>query len=539
MKKMARILSLVLSVIMLCTTFVVASAEEPVTLKVVAIDRSTNLNDVTTYMSQFTTTGEYEFGVYEQMAADLRELGIELEWELVVRDQYSVFLQTALAKGLDADIVQLRYMDTTTRLELAEDGYFLDIMDTLRTYSPDGPALKFFTEGYGSTNYNVQNVNGALYWIGNTTEAVYQGNPQGALKLSFIRKDWLDACGLDVPTNAEEFYQALKAFQEKDVNGTGIADEKIYVDISNFASNPLSVMFGVPANWYPIDLATNKVTSPWYSENIKAYIEFAAKLYAEGLIEATTIATSQLMAENKIGFMCDWYSFNPTVEVAEGLPAPDWIPIQFNATEGVKAFNILQDGVQCNVDCAIAFNGETEHPEKIAAFLDYVCTEYYWELSEYGIEGQTFTKTEDGEYERLLIEGDFTSELMYKSKRAPWAQETLMRFELHVDRQKEVSSLSQAVQDFVFSDRGFGYDTFTLLEPQNRLAVGTLEEIEEISAVKTDLETYMGELASKLIMGEQSLDNWDQYMADLDRLGLNKLIEIYQAQYDRALTAAQ
>ena len=30
------------------------------------------------------------------------------------------------------------------------------------------------------------------------------------------------------------------------------------------------------------------------------------------------------------------------------------------------------------------------------------------------------------------------------------------------------------------------------------------------------------------------MDDWDTYMADLERLGLDQLIEINQARYDRA-----
>ena len=38
---------------------------------------------------------------------------------------------------------------------------------------------------------------------------------------------------------------------------------------------------------------------------------------------------------------------------------------------------------------------------------------------------------------------------------------------------------------------------------------------------------------TKLILGQKSLDDWDSYMDDLKRLGLDELIEIYQGRYDR------
>ena len=37
-----------------------------------------------------------------------------------------------------------------------------------------------------------------------------------------------------------------------------------------------------------------------------------------------------------------------------------------------------------------------------------------------------------------------------------------------------------------------------------------------------------------LIMCIYSLDDWDSYIEDLQELGLDRLIEIYQTRYDRA-----
>ena len=61
-----------------------------------------------------------------------------------------------------------------------------------------------------------------------------------------------------------------------------------------------------------------------------------------------------------------------------------------------------------------------------------------------------------------------------------------------------------------------------------------MEELDTISSITSDLTTYSEELLTKLILGQQSMDDWDTYMAALERLGLDQLIEINQARYDRA-----
>jgi hypothetical protein len=36
-------------------------------------------------------------------------------------------------------------------------------------------------------------------------------------------------------------------------------------------------------------------------------------------------------------------------------------------------------------------------------------------------------------------------------------------------------------------------------------------------------------------MGDKSLDNWDSYISELKRLGLDEYLAIYQAKHDRAV----
>jgi hypothetical protein len=65
------------------------------------------------------------------------------------------------------------------------------------------------------------------------------------------------------------------------------------------------------------------------------------------------------------------------------------------------------------------------------------------------------------------------------------------------------------------------------------LAQATDTEIARTAELSPDFNTYQSELITGLVMGTKSLNNWDSYIADLKRLGLDELIAINQAQYDR------
>lgn len=62
--------------------------------------------------------------------------------------------------------------------------------------------------------------------------------------------------------------------------------------------------------------------------------------------------------------------------------------------------------------------------------------------------------------------------------------------------------------------------------------LGTPDQVSKIASIKADLETYRDEMLLKFIMGQESLDNFDQYVETLNKLGLQEMLSIYQEQYD-------
>jgi putative aldouronate transport system substrate-binding protein len=55
----------------------------------------------------------------------------------------------------------------------------------------------------------------------------------------------------------------------------------------------------------------------------------------------------------------------------------------------------------------------------------------------------------------------------------------------------------------------------------------------ELATLQTNLGTYIQQSAVQFITGEKSLDSdWDSYLGELDSLGLDRFLEIYQQAYD-------
>ena len=61
----------------------------------------------------------------------------------------------------------------------------------------------------------------------------------------------------------------------------------------------------------------------------------------------------------------------------------------------------------------------------------------------------------------------------------------------------------------------------------------TEEESNDISKYTTEIETYVNEMFIKYMVGSESLDTYDQYLAHLEDLGLSKVLKIYESEYER------
>jgi putative aldouronate transport system substrate-binding protein len=59
------------------------------------------------------------------------------------------------------------------------------------------------------------------------------------------------------------------------------------------------------------------------------------------------------------------------------------------------------------------------------------------------------------------------------------------------------------------------------------------EEAEEISTIMATVDSYREEMAVKFIMGQESLDHFDKFVAEMEKMNIKRAIELKQAALDR------
>ena len=61
----------------------------------------------------------------------------------------------------------------------------------------------------------------------------------------------------------------------------------------------------------------------------------------------------------------------------------------------------------------------------------------------------------------------------------------------------------------------------------------TEEEREVINSIYTEIQTYKDEMINKFIMGKETLDNFDNFVETLNSMGIEEVLAVEQAAYDR------
>ena len=214
----------------------------------------------------------------------------------------------------------------------------------------------------------------------------------------YIRKDWLDILGLDIPKTPEELYNAMKAFTEQDPDGNGKNDTIGLSISSNFdQANPLFKMF-LPVNpiggGFYYDETTNTVCSALaLKEDLTKAIAWFRDLYSEGILDVEFVVTDKKQAESKFlsGISGAWpkgvlWIVPRQEKIKELFPDAEIISLPLMQTKYGTNYDFGAGGNGLALTRAI---GENEKIGKqVLAFLTGPESVY---LKQIGVEGVTYT----------------------------------------------------------------------------------------------------------------------------------------------------
>lgn len=446
--------------------------------------------------------------------------GVSIEWNEMSMMTASEEFNLVVASGDYPDMLSgVASYYAGGQMKAFEDEVIIDLSDYVAEFAPlYYAAIKADEELYRQTKDDEGRAL-AIYAI--YDEAI---NNEGAM----IRKDWLDQVGKDVPTTFEELTDVMTAIQSE----LGVANP-IYVNESvNFLAYGYGVQgFDMVSSSIPIYQVDGIVRCSFVEDSYKDYITMLAQWYQTGL-----------MNPNFMEFSSDLMSGEVEVEInAERIAI--WSGMVTNMTNyygnaPAESFEVVPavitvDGGKDHITLAtrsqdaICITSACDEVELALGWINYWFTDEGSMLYNYGVEGDTY-----------VMDGD-----------TPVYTDKVMNNELGVDATLFCRTFSLAGCSFgytvqeriylLYEDYQTEAQLFWTENTDGSYAVPTLsmttEESDILATYGTDITTYASETLPKFVMGELSMDQWDDYVDTLMSMNLEEIIAAYQAAYDRYL----
>lgn len=428
-----------------------------------------------------------------------------------------------LSSGKLADIIGFK---NPSELEkLGRDGGLIPLNDLIKEHAPHIQAVLDSDDKFrqGATA-----LDGNIYYIPKNQELV-------SAEFWWVRQDWLDKLGLDVPTTVDQLYDVLTAFKNNDPNGNGEADEIPLFDRAGWKMpDEYLYLWDTSTEFYPRD---GKMTFEPMEENFKVGVTNLVKWYKEGLIDPEILTrgakSRDILYSSNIGGMThDWPSTgNYNRSLAEDIPGFNNVSIAPPANQNGEVIErtTRYPGVGWGI------SSQCKDPVTLIKFFDYMFTEEGSTLMNWGIEGETYTVNDDGtkSYTDTVLNSEQTPLGYLRSLGIQY------RVGMLQDAEYEYAFMtpeaSAAAKLYNSNPQWYREDMPPYLDGELGLKYSTDDEA-EYKKIMSEVRPYVDEMFQKWLLGASDFEeDYDGFIKELKSRGIERAIEINQTAYDTFL----
>lgn len=454
--------------------------------------------------------------------------GIHMEWDAYTSADMTEKRNLALASNELPDVFFRTKMPDSDVDKYGSDGSLMKLNDLIDKYAPN---FKAVMEKYPDVRKGLATADGSIYAMPSLTDSP---SIEIARKL-FLNKSWLEKAGKPMPRTTDELYETLKAFRDGDMNGNGQADEvPLTADSLDEVTQVLRGAFGLGnrgtgnGNW-DVDPDTGELRFFPISDPYKQLLTYMNKLYTEKLIdqEIFTNTGAKVLAlneQNQVGS----FSFGNVIARANSN-ADDYAGLDQALTgpNGDQLYTSARG--HFGAKGAFMISSSNPNPEAAMRWIDYFYSEEGIRMLYLGIEGESYGKNAEGQYDFLpeivnnIPEGSSFDQVV--SKYVPYAGGSLPTLiledyfkggETQPSAKAAAENLSAYLPDELWAPLAF-----------------TADEAEEKQAMESDIYPMVSQLTAEFVQGKLSLNDFDKYVSQIEKMGLDRLHEIYSAAYER------
>jgi putative aldouronate transport system substrate-binding protein len=382
---------------------------------------------------------------------------------------------------------------------------------------------------------------GQIYAIPAIAEAYHTQVPQKM----WMNGAFLDTLDLEVPTTTDELYTVLKAFKEQDPNGNGLQDEvPLTGGITGWGTK---VVDFVMSAFIPSINEPNKrrwlvndgvVSVPFNQPEWRDGLKYLNMLYEEGLLDpaAFTQSVQQLrkLTENPDA----WIVGASTAGAPGGMSnsnsarSNQYVAVPpLTGPEGVKVAAYKPFGY--NIGKFVITNA-CENPEAAIRWIDWFASAEGSLRARNGVKDRDWRWAEDGELGVNGEQGVYLRVLKFgKVQNTHWNKNTP---DFYPDKLRNgMVSDAKDVENYLYDVTKESYIDFIPEEVWMPFFM-TEAEAEEFAELDYLVPTFVTESYTRFITGDLDVDNdaqWNNYLEELDNIGLDRYVEITQSGYTR------
>ncbi|MCM8711215.1 ABC transporter substrate-binding protein [Clostridium sp. SYSU_GA19001] len=456
------------------------------------------------------------------------QTNVHIDWNNIPDTDYQEKKNLLLASGDLPDAFYNAGFSDYDLVKYSQDGTIIPLDDLIDKYMPN---VKKLLEKKPEIKKFITSPDGKIYSLPIGEE---MGSGQGAIGSNpyffFINKKWLDKLGMKIPTTLDELHDVLVAFKEKDPNGNGKKDENPMSFIHMWWCADIGNLFGGFGMADPNDhliVRDGKVIYTAVREEYKEAIQYFSKWVQEGLIDKESFTLTKdpnaLFAKGKtseqtLGSFIWWEE----TEIVGPEREKDYVLV--GPLKGPKGEQKIawSNGSQWGRG-AFVITKANKNPEITARWIDQQFEPKMTAQIHWGPIGEVYEEKDGKLVNKPLPEGVAMGEFRQKVAPNGAGVVTAEDFEKIVDMEPRAKVRIDRVKLFT-----------PYMEKEHLPSLFyTPEEVERRNQIETELGEYVNKKRAQWLMNGGIEGEWDKYLSDLKKIGIDEYIKITQAAYDR------
>ena len=352
----------------------------------------------------------------------------------------------------------------------------------------------------------------AFYYLRGDDGLLLTNGPQ-------MRKDWLDELGLAIPVTLDDWHRILTAFRNRGVQAP--------FSWTQWDRLPFFYTYGEWPRGYRLDTNGRVVFSP-IQNGYRQALNLMAQWYREGLLDPdfptlTTAVLNQKMITGNAGAsahqvgqgMGTW-----TLTARQTNPGFELVAVPYPVVNRGDRVNMVYTTFHYTGGGTAAITTGARNVEIAARYLDWNYTDDGHNLNNFGVEGVTYN----------WVNGYplFTNYIFNHPQGWPPAQ-AFMPYALAAHNGPFIQDVRYFEQYLDLPEQQAALSAWSIPNMHRFMmppVTPSPEESREFAQIMQAVNTYVQEMEFRFILGTESFANWDNYVNTINRMGIDRAIQL-------------